>query len=178
MILAVMLVVFAALALVFILGLTVSRGLQLSEGSGLATSIQPVDIEAFRNLVNPAEDDHLRRRLPSAEFRHVRRARLRAAAAYVQVAGRNAAILVRIGQSAQSSDDRNTVEAATRLVDQSLRLRQNAAVALFRIYIALAWPNSGLAATPVLDGYRELSGAAMLLGRLQNPAEPVRIAAS
>jgi hypothetical protein len=178
MTLAVLLIVFAALALASVFGYAVSRRLQLPEGPGLEARIQPVDIEAFRNLVNPAEDEHLRRRLPSREFRHVRRVRLLAAAAYVQVAGRNAAILVRIGQSAQSSDDRNTVEAATRLVDQSLRLRQNAAVALFRIYIALAWPNSGLAATPVLDGYRELSGAAMLLGRLQNPAEPVRIAAS
>lgn len=175
---AVLLIVFAAVSLVFILGFVVSRSLQLPEGSGLATRIQPVDIEAFRNLVNPAEDDHLRRRLPSAEFRHVRRARLRAAAAYVRVARRNAAILVSIGESARGSSDLHTAEAATRLVDQSVQLRQNAAVALFRIYIALAWPNSGLAATPVLDGYRDLSGAAMLLGRLQNPAEPVRIAAS
>jgi len=176
MTLAVVLIVFAALALVIVLRIVVSRNLQLPEGSGLEARIQPVDIEAFRNLVNPAEDDHLRRRLPSREFRDVRRARLLAAAAYVWAARRNAGILVRIGQSSQSSDDRHTVEAATRLVDQSVQLQKNAAVALVRIYIALAWPNSGLAAAPILEGYRDLSGTAMLLGRLQNPAEPVRIA--
>lgn len=177
MTLAILLVIAAALALVCILGLTVSRSLQVSKSSGLATRIEPVDVEAFRNLVNPAEDDHLRRRLPAGEFRHVRRERLRAAAAYVQVAGRNAAILIRIGQSALESSDPNTVEAARRLVDQSLLLRRNAAVALFRIYVALAWPNAGGAATPVLEGYRDLSGTAMLLGRLQNPVAPVRISA-
>jgi hypothetical protein len=177
MTLAILLVIAASLALVCILGFTVSRSLQVSKSSGLAPRIEPVDVEAFRNLVNPAEDDHLRRRLPAGEFRHVRRERLRAAAAYVQVAGRNAAILIRIGQAALESSDPNTVEAARRLVDQSLLLRRNAAVALFRIYIALAWPNAGRAATPVLEGYRALSGTAMLLGRLQNPVAPVRISA-
>ena len=68
------------------------------------------------------------------------------------------------------SPDPRTAEAARRLVDQALLLRRNAVVALFRIYVALAWPNAGLAAAPILEGYRDLSGAAMLLGRLQNPA--------
>jgi hypothetical protein len=177
MILAISLIIFSALALISILGVTVSRSLRISEVSGEAR-IQPVDIEAFRNLVSPAEDDHLRRCLPAGDFRHVRRERLRAAAAYVQVAGRNAAILVTIGQNALNSTDAQTAEAATRLVGQAILLRRNAAVALFRIYIALAWPGAGLAANPVLDGYRDLSGAAMLLGRLQNPAQAVRISAN
>jgi len=176
MTLAIVLIVFAALALFSIVGISVSRSLRLSEGSEKAR-IQPVDIEAFRNLVNPAEDEHLRRRLPSADFRHVRRERLRAAAAYVGVVGRNAAILVTVGQSALSSSNPQTAEAAHQLVEQALLLRRNATVALFRIYVALAWPNAGLAAEPVLNGYRDLSGTAMLLGRLQNPAEPVRISA-
>jgi hypothetical protein len=187
MTLAILLVVAAALALVFILTITVSRGLQISAGAGLAAQIQPIDVEAFRNLVDPAEDDYLRLRLSSAEFRMVRRERLRAMAAYVQTAGRNAAVLVRIGQaaliaSAQTANaqpgDAQTAEAARRLVDNALLLRRNAAFALLRIYIALAWPNSGLAAAPVLHGYEQLNGAAMLLGRLQNPAAPVRISAT
>lgn len=176
MIIAIFLVFAAALALVFILGITVSRSLQISSGSGLAAQIQPIDIEAFRNLVDPAEDEYLRRRLTAAEFRAVRRERLRAVAAYVQVAGRNALVLVRLGQAAMTGDSQ-TIEAARRLVDSALLLRRNAAFALLRIYIALAWPNSGLAAVPILQGYERLNGAAMLLGRLQNPAAPVRISA-
>jgi hypothetical protein len=176
MTIAILLVVAAVLALIFILGITVSRSLQISSGTGLAGQIQPVDVEAFRNLVDPAEDDYLRRRLPAAEFRIVRRQRLRAMAAYVQVAGRNAAVLVRIGQAAMTGDSQ-TADAARRLVNSALMLRRNAAFALLRIYIALAWPNSGLAAVPVLHGYERLNGAAMLLGRLQNPTAPVHISA-
>lgn len=178
MILAIILVIAAAFALVFILGITVSRGLQVSEGSTLAGKIQPIDVAAFRNLISPAEDDYLRRRLPASEFRLVRRQRLRAMAAYVQTAGQNAAVLVRMGQSAVPSADPQTAEAARQLVDNALLLRRNAAFALVRIYVALAWPNSGLAATPVLHGYERLNGSAMLLGRLQNPVVPVRISST
>ena len=179
MTLAIILVIVAALALVFILGVTVARSLQLSEGTSLAGKIQPIDVAAFRNLIDPAEDDYLRRRLPASEFRAVRRQRLRAMAAYVQTAGRNAAVLVRMGQSAlAAAPDPRTSEAARQLVDNALLLRRNAAFALVRIFVALAWPNSGLAATPILQGYERLNGSAMLLGRLQNPTVPVRISAT
>jgi len=178
MTLAIILVIAAALALIFILGVTLSRSLQVSAGTALAAQIQPIDVEAFRNLVDPAEDDYLRRRLPASEFRRVRQKRLRASAAYVRIAGRNAAILIRMGQTALTANDPETSEAARRLVDNALLLRRNAAFALLRIYVALAWPNSGLAAAPVLHGYERLNGSAMLLGRLQNPTAPVRISAA
>lgn len=178
MTLAIFLVVVAALALVVILSVTASRSLQKSSGAGLTTQIRPLDVEAFRNLVDPADDEYLRLSLPAAKFRIVRRERLRAAAAYIQVAGSNAAILVRMGQAALTAEDARTAEAARRLVENALLLRRNAAFALLRIYVALAWPMSGPAADPVLHGYEQLNGAAMLLGRLQNPAAPVRISAT
>jgi hypothetical protein len=177
MILAIILVVAAALALIFILSITVSRSLQVSNAS-LAGPIQPLDLEAFRNLTDAGEDEYLRRRLRPADFRSVRRERLRAMAAYVQVAGRNATVLVRIGQSALAANDSETAEAAHQLVEQALLMRRNATFALVKIYVALAWPNSGFAAKPIVACYQQLSGSAMLLGRLQNPATPVRISAS
>jgi len=176
MTLAIIFVVAAALALVFILPIALSRILQISPGASLARQIQPIDVEAFRNLVDPAEDDYLRRRLPPAEFRRIQRQRLRALAAYVQATGRNATVLVRMGQSALTEGDAQTADAARQLVDNALLLRRNATVALLRIYVALAWPNSGLAVAPILRDYERLSGSAMLLGRLRNPAAPVRLA--
>jgi hypothetical protein len=172
MTLAIVLVIAAVLALVLILGIVLSGSLQRAD------RIQPIDVEAFRNLVDPAEDAYLRRRLPAGEFRLVRRQRLRAMAAYVQTAGRNATILVRMGQDALTAGDAQTAEAARRLVDNALLLRSNATFALLRIYIALAWPSSGGMAEPVLRGYEQLNGTAMLLGRLQNPVAPVRISAT
>jgi len=178
MILAVLLVVIAVLSLTIVLRLAVSRSLQVSAGASPHLQIQPLDIEAFRNLTSPAEDEFLRRRLPAAEFRRVRRLRLRATSEYVQVASRNAAVLVRLGQMALASSDASTLQAAHQLVDQALLLRRNCAFALIRIHIALAWPVPNEAAAPVLRGYEQLNGCALLLTRLQNPAAPVRISAS
>lgn len=178
MTLAILLIVFAALALIVILRVTVSRSLQVSPGSDLARRIEPVDVEAFRNLVDPSEDAHLRDRLTPSQYRVVRRARLHATASYIRVAGRNATVLITIGQAALVSSDAQTVEAARELIDNALRLRRNATFALLKIYAALAWPSVDLSANPVLLGYERLSGSAMLLGRLQNPAVPVRIAAT
>jgi hypothetical protein len=173
--LAIVLVIAAVVALSAILRLAVSRNLQVKESANLGGAIRPINIEAFRNLINPAEDDYLRRRLPPAQFRMVRRERLKAMAAYVQVAGSNARVLVRMGEAALSSGDPRIAGAALQLVNDALLLRRNTTVALAQIYLALAWPSSGFAAVRVVDRYERLSGAAMLLGRLQNPAVPVRL---
>ncbi|HEV2469059.1 MAG TPA: hypothetical protein VGS78_07690 [Candidatus Sulfotelmatobacter sp.] len=178
MTLAIILIIASALGLIFIVAYSVSRSLQVSPNAGIAGQIQPLDLEAFRNLVDPAERDYLRRRLPATEFRTVQRERLRAMAAYIQVAARNAALLIQIGNAALASGDMRTIQAAHQLIDGAHKLRMNAAVALLRIYIAMAWPDSGLAAVPILSGYEHLNGSAMLLGRLQNPAVPVRISAA
>jgi hypothetical protein len=173
--LAIVLVIAAITALGVILRLAVTQNLQVSKVSSLGSSICPVDVEAFRNLANPAEDEYLRLRLSPAEFRMVRRERLRAMAAYIQLAAANAAVLARIGEAALASGDTRTAGAAQQLTNDALLLRRNATVALIRIYIALAWPNSGFAAVRVADRYERLSGTAMLLGRLQNPTVAVRL---
>jgi hypothetical protein len=173
--LAVILVIGAAVALSIIVRLAVTHSLQAKKGSHPAATIRPIDVEAFRNLINPAEDEYLRGRLPPAQCRVVRRARWRAMAAYVQVAGRNAAVLVSVGESALASGDPRVAEAAQQLVNHALLLRRNTTVALVRIYLALVYPGSGFAAVRVVDRYEQLNGSAMLLGRLQNPAAAVRL---
>jgi hypothetical protein len=82
-----------------------------------------------------------------------------------------------MGQSAVGSADPQVAAAALQLVNDALLLRRNTALALARIYLALAWPYSEFAAVRVVERYEQLSGAAMLLGRLQNPRVPVRLSA-
>jgi hypothetical protein len=140
MTLAIILVVAAALALGIILRLARNQNLPLRRASALGAVIRPIDVEAFRNLIDASEDDYLRRCLPPADFRFVRRERLRAMAAYVQVASANAAALVRVAESVLATGDSRLADAARELVNDALTLRRNAAVALARIYLALAWP--------------------------------------
>jgi hypothetical protein len=178
MILTIVLVVIAVLSLSIIFRLAVTQKLQTRGNAQIAGGIRPIDIEAFHNLINPAEDDYLRRRLSGPQFRRVRRLRLRAMAAYVEVAAGNAAFLVGVGEAAIASGDPQVASAAHHLVNDALLLRRNTTVVLARIYLALAWPNSGFAAGRVAERYERLSGAAMLLGRLQNPAVPIRLSST
>lgn len=169
MTLVIVLILAAVLGLIFLVSVTLSGARRRSGGNN---QLELVDLDAFRNLVDPSETAYLRDRLPAPEFRRVQRARLRAMASYVHAAGRNAAALMRIGQSALAGSDAHTSQAARELIDNAALLRRNATFALFRIYVALAWPNAGLAADPILHDYARLNGSAMLLGRLQNPASP------
>lgn len=175
--LALVIVIAAVLALCVILRLAVTQTLLVKRTAAFHGAIRPIDVEAFRNLINPAEDEYLRNRLTAAQFRLVRRERLRAMGAYVRVIGHNAAALVRIGEAALEGGEAQLTEPAHQLVNDALLLRRNATIALIRIYVALALPDSGLAAVRVVDRYERLTGVAMLLGRLQNPGVAVRLSA-
>lgn len=175
---AIVLVIAAFLSLVVIVRIAVLPNVQISTKDSAGTPIQPIDVEAFRNLCDPGEEEYLRRRLTESEYRQVRRVRLRALAAYVRAAGQNAGVLVYQGQSAMASPDQATAAAASELVGEALLLRRNATFALVKIYVALAWTPASFAAAPFVKHYEQLNGSAMLLGRLQNPASPVRILAS
>jgi hypothetical protein len=177
MTIAIILVIAAVLGLIFILSRASSRSLKVSADASLAPRIQPVDIEAFRNLVDPAETDYLRQRLPAGEFRAVQRKRLLAMAAYIRTAKRNAHILAGIAAPAQLAADPRTAAAARELIDNAATLKRNATFTLLRIGVALAWPDARSANVNILVGYERLNGSAMLLGRLQNPAAPVRVSA-
>lgn len=168
MTLVIILIVAAVLGLIFLIAVTLGARRE-SAGNN---QLELIDLDAFRNLVDPSETAYLHSRLPAPEFRRVQRARLRAMASYVQAAGRNAVTLMRIGQSALAGEDAQTSQAAHELIGNALLLRRNATFALFRIYVALAWPKAGLAADPILHDYERVNGSAMLLGRLQNPASP------
>lgn len=171
------LVIIGALALLLILRIAIMRNSEGRAGADLSAQIQPVDLEAFRNLIDPVEAGYLRQRLTGSQFRRVQRQRLLAVAAYIKVAASNAAVLARLGQNALASSDPSTVDAARQLVENALLLRRNSAMILIRVYAEFIWPKSGSAATPIVPAYERLSGAAMLLGRLQNPALPIRISA-
>ncbi len=170
----IILVVTALVALAAILGLAFRRPPEALSHDG-GTLFAPLDVEAFRNLADPAEDAYLRQRLPAAEFRQVRRMRLHAMAAYVRTANRNAALLIEVGKRAVAAADPKTAAAARELVNEATRLRLNAGLTLVKIYAGLAWPFSPLAAFPIPDRYQRLSHAAMLLGRIEDPSTPVRI---
>jgi len=148
------------------------RSLQELEGH-----TQPVDLAGLRNLIDPAEEEFLRRRLSPAQFRAVERQRLRAAAEYVQRAAHNAAILLHLGEAVAQRGDPEAAAAAREMADNALRLRINAFLALGVLYTRVVFPEARISLRRVTETYQNLTEGVLRLSRLQNPTYQARISA-
>jgi hypothetical protein len=133
-----------------------------------AAHFRYVDVEAFRNLIDPAEEEYLRQRLAAADFRRIQRERLRAAVDYVFGAAHNAALLVRVAEAAQQSPDPATVSAAGKLLESAIQLRLNAFNAVVRLYLGMVLPASRSSSIAMVERYESLTRQVVMLG-LQTP---------
>src|ERR1700736_2117109 len=64
-----------------------------------------VDPEIFRGLLDPAEEQYLRRSLPSHDFHLFQRKRMALALRWLDLVGQNAAMLMKLGQLAKTGTD-------------------------------------------------------------------------
>jgi hypothetical protein len=168
MIITFVLVVGALLALFFLIRLAKGRGFSALAASDTKVQIRPVDVRAFRNLIDPLEEDYLRRHLSRAEFAAIHRERLRAAITYIACAAHNAAVLMRVGEAARLSAEPSIAEAGEKLVDSALRLRLFALQATAKLYIGILLPGMRVSALSLADSYERMTGLGFLLGRLQS----------
>jgi len=124
MTLAVVFVILSALALVALVFLTKGHWFGRA-GIPQPSQLQPIDVEAFRNLIDEdeSEEEYLRATLHSREFRRIHLERVIAAVEYVRGAYRNAGILVQIAQAAKESPDPAVASAAGKLFEGAIQLR-------------------------------------------------------
>jgi len=136
----------------------------------LASQLKPIDVNAFRNLIDEGEEEFLRRNLHAAEFRSILRERKLAAVEYIWCAAQNAAILIRLGEAAKQDPDPVVSAAADKLLDNALRLRLYAFQVVPRLYLGLLFPGASLAPYFVADSYDAINRQAVMLGCLQHSA--------
>ncbi len=166
----VLVVAFAALlAAVFFLRVSRGHAEAISNIDQLSGRTQPVDMQAFRNLVDPAETEFLRRNLPPRDFRAVNRERTYAAAEYVQRIANNAAVLLRLGQAARTNPDPEIGRAAQAMVERSLAVRMLAMQVLIKLRIQ-AVTGVDFFSLDLYDRYGRLTESVALFTRLQRPA--------
>jgi len=146
--------------------------LRLSKGQRLAPEvlknpgqyIRPVDLQAFRNLTDPAEEKYLRENLEPADFRSIQRERLLAAVDYISCVKDNAAILIQVGEEARKSSNPATAAAAVKLVDDAVRFRRYALITIPQLYLKIVWPTKGVPAGSLADSYEDIASRLTLLG--------------
>jgi hypothetical protein len=175
MILSVTFVVASLLLLALLLWAARGQSTAVNNLDDLVGRARPVDLEAFRNLIDPEEEEFLRAQLPRREFRAVQRERLRAALEYVHYTAHNAAVLLRLGEAAANSADHAIAVAGRRMIDSALRLRLYAVLCTVKLYIGVALPGARLSTGRLVESYQQLSGLASQLALMQHPARAARL---
>ena len=155
-----------------------SRNSAIVGVADLAGHTRPVDIQAFRNLVDPGEDEFLRKHLPPAEFRSVRRQRMFAALDYVNAAARNAGILMLVGEAARHSPEPRVAAAGEQMVEAALQFRLYVIPVRLKLWTAAALPGASFSHAGLADRYQRATDLAWYLGRLQNPVAAARVTSS
>ena len=172
MIITLILILLALAALVFFVLRGFGPSRPVTDQAELNDNIRTVDLEAFRNLIDPEEEEFLRLHLPADEFRAIQRQRLRAAIDYLAAVSHNAALLLHLGLSARRSSDPRIAETAQNLVDNALRLRLYSALAICKIGLRIAV----LQPAGIAERYQLMTEGAAQLGRLRSPSNGALIA--
>ncbi len=173
MIITLFIVALSLLALAFLIRLAKGPRFPIVQSADHPIQIRQVDVRAFRNLIDPAEEAYLRKNLPRGEFATIHRERLKAAIAYISAASQNAVVLMRIGEAARRSPEPEIVDAGDKLVDSALRLRIFAFQAIVKLYIAILLPNVRVSARSLAEDYERMTGFGFALNRLQTSTQRV-----
>ena len=131
-----------------------------SESGG---SLPTVDLEAFRNLIDPEEEAFLRLHLEPGEFRKIQRIRLRAATLYVFALSRNVGALVQVGQRARLHPDPRIAASGQEILQHALRLKVRCLATQWKLNVAMICPTLLSPSGTLADHYVQVADLASSL---------------
>lgn len=128
-----------------------------------------LDIAAFRNLLDSAEEAFLRENLSPKKFREIKRQRAWAALIYVWEAGRAATALAKIGQAAQRSSDPKIAASGAQVAENAFRLRLQTLRACPHLLTEILLPDlPGRPLPTLVDQYERAAETLFRLGRFSS----------
>ncbi len=164
-------------ALIFVFYIARRSVLSSQSYDELSRQVVPVDIAAFRNLVDENETRFLREHLAPAAFRAVQRQRQIAVLAYVRAVAHNAALLIAMADPARTHPNSEVASIARAVVEQALQLRIRSLLLLVKLWAGIALPGLSVAGSSIVDRYQNVSSGFVNFVRLSRPAgttDPLR----
>jgi len=169
MIAAWILVGVAFLALLFLAYVAIRSRTRRVDLEEAVQAFRSLDIDAFRNLVDSAEEAFLRNNLSPKKFREIKRQRAWAAFIYAWEAGKAAAALAKIGQAAQRSSDPKVAASGVQVAETAFRLRLQTIGACFRLLTETLLPDlESRPHPPLVDQYERAAETLFRLGRFSS----------
>jgi hypothetical protein len=149
------LVVLSLVAVLFCIFLALQVRGYYSRVSGAeeASSLTPVDLDAFQNLTDPEEDEFLRQNLQPSDFRRVQRDRIRAAKSYVAALSENAGKLAALAQAARRDPDREAAAAGVEILQRAIRLKVWCLLSMWHLNLAMVFPAAVVPSGEVANRY-------------------------
>jgi hypothetical protein len=138
---------------------------------------RPVDIKAFRTLMDRDDENFLRVKLSPVNFSQIKRQRIRLTWAYVARMSGNAAAVLRLGETARLSADPRVAQQAMQAIELATQIRKQCLVAFAKMSMEFAFPSLQLTPALLLPKYESLRDTVARLASLQSQSEgPLAVA--
>lgn len=133
-------------------------------------AIRPVDLKAFRTLLDRDDELFLRESLPRRRFNRLKRQRIGVTLRYVSRIARNSAAVVRLSEAARQSSDFEVAQTAAQIVDLATQIRLQCLLAMAKLTVEFALPSLQLTPAVLAPRYQALRDNVKRLGALQTQA--------
>lgn len=156
MIITIIFVLFAFLAAVFVALVARKRAPGDESYSGLLDRLEPIDVPALLNLIDPRELEYLKTNLDPATLARLERKRNRALIVYVRQIIRNTDILMMCADAATRSEKGEIATAGADLANLAMRTRMRALSTLALLYGAMFLPRLSAGVPKTVAGYADV----------------------
>lgn len=140
-------------------------------------TVRPVDLKAFRTLMDREDEIFLKQRLPRSRFSRLKRQRVAVTMRYVGRIANNASLVMGLGEAARTSPDPEVAQTAAQITELASQLRLQCLLALGKLSLEFAVPSLQLTPAVLAPEYQKLRENVARLSKLQTPnAAPLPVA--
>ena len=139
-------------------------------------SVRPVDLNAFRALMDREDELFMKEKLPRSQFFHLKRQRIRVIVRYVGRIAANASAVLHVGEAARMSPTPEVAQAAAQVMELAAQIRLQCLLALAKLSLEYAIPSLQLTPAMLVPKYQSLRENVKLLGALQTQHTPLATA--
>jgi hypothetical protein len=131
-------------------------------------SFHPVDLNAFRTLMDRDDELFMKEKLPRSKFTHLKRQRIRVTFRYVARIASNASAVLHMGEeAARVTSTPEAAQAATQVMELATQIRLQCLLAMAKLSLEYAMPSLQLTPAMLVPKYLSLRENLKRLGALE-----------
>ena len=134
-------------------------------------SFRPVDLSAFRTLIDRDDELFMKEKLPRSKFVRLKRQRIRVTARYVGRIASNASAVLHASEAMRLSPVPEVASAAVQVMELAGQIRIQCMVALAKLSLEYAVPSLQLTPALLVPRYQTLRENVRRLGDLQTQGQ-------